>query len=524
MLRGGERSGAARACEKSLSERLVESSDDGIFAFDGACRYTVWNPAMERIFGINASDVIGCHALDLYPSLKESGEHAFYCRALAGETILAEDRRYVVPKTGARVYYSSSYSPLRDGEGRIAGGLAIITETTRRQRRVRLQDVSAEVEAIGQMRVVAHEFNNLLTVIRGYSQLAVSQLQPVGPLYQSLREVAAASERAAELALGWFKIETLDVGSALRGIAPDLCAIAGADIELVMALSDDLDGVRADKAQLERMVTSLVTTAWDAIRGAGAAGVEPVGPGPAVREIVVGAENVALPPTLASRALGLGAGRYVCLYVSDTGGGMPPDIVAHLFEPAFCTTEADEGRRGAWRRVYAAALQLGGDIDVESDVSGGSTFGIYFPALPSEASEPERERSKVDPERPKVSVLVVDDDEAVCRFVTHALGLLGYDPVAASSGDRALELAATSRGPLDLAIVDIVMPGMSGPDFIERLRQVAPDTRILCMTGYAPEAGDRQGINIFGMSFIRKPFDVQELYTAVEDVLRGYRR
>jgi len=367
---------------------------------------------------------------------------------------------------------------------------------------------SQKLEAIGTLAGgIAHDFNNLITVITGYTQLALMRADPSTPEAADLRQVVEASDRAATLThqlLAFSRKQVLqptvlDLAEVAQGIAPMLRRIIGEHIELRLATSSPLARVRADRGQLEQVLLNLAVNARDAMPDGGV--------------LTIATSN----ETGANGAMA----RAVSLVVSDTGVGMPDEIRERVFEPFFTTKEPGKGTGLGLSTVYGIVNQSGGTIAVESAPSRGTTFSILLPAAATMGAG--TTRVPEDDEMPSGSetVLLVEDAEDVRILARRTLEERGYTVLAARNAEEALEIAGARR--IDVLLTDIVMPQMSGPQLVARYQSLHKKPLVVYMSGYADDALAQYELDP-NVGFLRKPFSPASLARAIRDALDGGRR
>jgi len=370
---------------------------------------------------------------------------------------------------------------------------------------------SQKMEAVGRLAGgVAHDFNNLLTVIGGYSEtLAGSDLAPDDRA--SVSEIAAAASRAAALTrqLLMFsrkqivQLRLLDLNDVVIGLGPMLRRLLYENIELVTSLGPSPAPVIADVSQLEQVIVNLAVNASDAMPEGGTLTLETA--------------VVTLDATYAHSHAEVVPGRYVRLVVSDTGIGMDADTIGKIFEPFFTTKPVGSGTGLGLATVYGIAKQLGGHIWVYSEPGLGATFKVY---LPIAGSEQAAEAAPPAPAantgaRSNQTVLLVEDEGAVRLAARRMLERSGYAVVEATNGQEALDLMASHPGPVHAVVTDLMMPGMDGRTFADRLRATKVDVPVVFMSGYTDDAVIRRGIVDSSHTFLQKPFTRDQLTSAV---------
>ncbi|HET8996152.1 MAG TPA: ATP-binding protein, partial [Acetobacteraceae bacterium] len=369
-----------------------------------------------------------------------------------------------------------------------------------------------KMEAVGQLTGgVAHDFNNLLTAVLASLEMISSRSTD-----ERVLRFAANAQRAAErgarltqqlLAFSRrqrLRPESVDMNGLIRGMNELVTRAIGASVQFESRLSDDLPPAYVDPTQLELVLLNLAINARDAMPSGGRLTVETFA-------------LQAPPDDLADE---LPPGSYVAMAVSDTGTGMPPEVQARAFEPFFTTKEMGKGTGLGLSQVYGFVRQSGGTVRLRSTVGQGTRVSIY---LPEAAALPEIRQEHPPAERPaatgRATILVADDDENVRELAVAMLEELGYRVIAAEDGEVALRLIQRGE-PFDLLVADVVMPGLSGVEVVQRARKAGRQLRVLFATGYADLAVYREGLE--GEDMIRKPYRMTELAERVERALAVY--
>ncbi len=391
--------------------------------------------------------------------------------------------------------------------------------TVRRQAEAALKKVeeqlrqSQKLEAVGRLAGgVAHDFNNILTAILGYSDLTLRTLKNNGAARHKIEEIQRAAQRAASLTQQLLAFsrkqvlqpKVLDLNSIVTDMDRMLRRLIGEDIDLVTILEPRLGMVKADPGQLEQVLMNLVVNSRDAMPNGG--------------KLTVETKNVYLDSAYAQTHLAVQPGHYVMLAVSDTGAGMEPEIREHIFEPFFTTKEAGKGTGLGLSTIYGIVKQSGGNIWVYSEVGHGTTFKIYLPLINEDAST---EPVVIAPEIAKgtETILMVEDEGSLRELILEILEQEGYKVVVARDGREALSLVAEHDGVIDLLITDVVMPEVSGRELAERLTRNHSKLKVLFMSGYTDDAVVRHGVLEAGTSFLQKPFTPDALIRKVREVL-----
>jgi PAS domain S-box-containing protein len=363
---------------------------------------------------------------------------------------------------------------------------------------------------------VAHDFNNLLTVIIGYSDMVLEKMELRHPFLGPLNQISIAAHRAATLTgqLLTFSRRNasapriIALGDVVRGVEGMLRRLIGEHIEVMPSLgrADDepgADHIHADPALVEQVIMNLAVNARDAMPEGGKLFLE-------TARVEIGEEFGATSMTL--------PGTYVSLTVTDTGTGMTPEVQARLFEPFFTTKEAGKGTGLGLSTVYGIVKQSGGTISVHSTPGLGTSFRVLFPATGERKSETEKPLPETPPAFGTETILLVEDEPGVRHYVRDVLEAHGYRVLDAGTGSDALEIAKRYRGPLDLLLTDLVLPGMNGAEVIQRLRVIRPGTPALRMSGYSERFGAHLGD---GVSHLQKPFTREALLHRIREVLEA---
>lgn len=389
-------------------------------------------------------------------------------------------------------------------------------EDALRRTEVQLQQ-SQKMEAVGRLAGgVAHDFNNMLTVIRGYSELVLSRLAPTDGFRKELEEVKKAADRASGLTgqllafsrRQFIAPKVLDLNAVIHNMEGMLRRLLGEDIvELCTVLDPDVGQLKADPGQVEQVIMNLAVNARDAMPSGG--------------RLTMETSNVQFGSRRNRPPMGAEPGSYIALIVRDTGHGMDEETQSHIFEPFFTTKEKGKGTGLGLSTVYGIVKQSGGFIEVESKPGRGATFKIFFPRVDGAAQGAESVTVGSDPVKGRETVLLVEDEPGVRRLVNETLRLHGYTVLEARHGIEALLTGAKHLGPIHLLLTDVVMPQMSGPEVAEKLATVRPEVKVLYMSGYPDHPAFSKGGVDTEHSFLQKPFTPSTLAQKVREVLDG---
>ncbi|MDD9935642.1 MAG: ATP-binding protein, partial [Myxococcales bacterium] len=360
----------------------------------------------------------------------------------------------------------------------------------------------------------AHDFNHLLSVIMASCELASLELPDGDPAGLELSNIQAAAERAAALTAQLLAFsrkqilqpQVLDINEVLGELQPMLERLLDDNIEVRVFPADGAHNIRADHGQIQQVLLNLVVNARDAMPEGGVLTLE-------ARSELVEDED-------AAARLDLDVGAYVILTVSDTGVGMDAETRERIFEPFFTTKGPGSGTGLGLATVFGIVRQSGGSIWVYSEEGFGTTFKIYFPATDSPA-ESRPPRSSLPPGPVSGTILLVEDEEHLRAVVERVLARAGYDVLAASSPQQALEIAEHHDGGIDLLLTDVLMPGMTGRQVADGVQQHRPKTVVLFMSGYTENSIVHHGVLDTGVNFIPKPLTPARLLEAIGEALGG---
>jgi PAS domain S-box-containing protein len=497
---------------------MVEAIPALVYAVrpDAAFSTTYISPYVETLLGVTPREWIN----DL-----ESWTHRIHPEDR--ERVLTEWRRrvsdrgpsaceYRMTATDGRVLWvRDTRTPARDSEGRvrdIRGFLVDITEQRRVEDQLRQ---SQKLEAIGRLAGgITHDFNNVLTIITGYSDLLLNRIPADSNLREAVSEINSAGYRAAALTRQLLsfsrKQECQPALIDLNAVATDLefmlRRLIGEDVELHIAPNATLATVCADRGQIEQVLVNLAANARDAMPAGGLLTIE--------------TQNLELDGTFSRLHAGVRPGSYVLLAVTDTGAGMDETTKSHLFEPFFTTKERGRGTGLGLSIVYGIVKQAGGHIWVYSEPGRGSCFKIYIPQVNSLAPETSAPPPAEERFGGGETVLVVEDEDRVLDLVSQVLWNHGYRVLQAREGAAALALVREFKGTIDLMLTDSVMPYMSGRELARRMTELRPGLRVLYMSGYTEGSVAKSGmLDSEERDFIQKPFSAAALVRKIRSLL-----
>jgi len=373
-----------------------------------------------------------------------------------------------------------------------------------------------KVESVGRLAGgVAHDFNNMLGIILGYTELALERVGSDASLHADLEEIRKAALRSADLTrqlLAFARKQTiapkvLDFNATVEDMLNMLRQLIGEDINLVWKPGRGLWPVNMDPAQIDQMLANLSVNARDAIAGVGTISVE--------------TRNTTLDEEYCAQQAGFTPGEYVTLTVSDDGCGMDAVTLLSIFEPFFTTKKPDKGTGLGLATVYGIVKQNNGFINVYSEPGQGTTFNIYLPRYAAKTEPLPKEVPVQTTVRGHETILLVEDEPAILKMTTIMLERHGYTVLKASTPGEAIRLAREHIGRIDLLLTDVIMPKMNGRDLAENLVSIHPDIKRLFMSGYTANVITKHGVLNEGEHFIQKPFTMNDLGMKLHEVLKG---
>ena len=513
---GNERPDMLSAFQKSekLVLALLESASQAVISIDQAGRIVLVNRRAEEMFGYARNELMGSRIEILLPDSKRSTHVRDRDRYFAHPH--ARPMGIGMDLSGRRgdgsefpVEVSLSYVEIEEG----LFAIAFVSDISQRKQ---LEDQllhAQKMEAVGRLAGgVAHDFNNMLTVISGYNRMILDELSTLDPLRGYAEEILKAADRAGALTqqlLAFSRRQVMQprvmsVNSVIAQTEKMLRRLIGEDVELQFGLSADAGNIKADPGHVEQAIVNLAVNARDAMPLGGRLGIETA--------------NVHLDENYARTHMGVTPGEFVMIAVSDNGTGMDAETRRRIFEPFFTTKEKGKGTGLGLATVYGIIKQAGGDIWVYSEPGRGTTFKLYFPRVSEAAAEAAATEAAADGGATE-TILVVEDEKAVRDLTVRMLERLGYRILTAASGAEAIEISRGFAGTIHLLLTDVVMPNMSGRQLADQLALSRPDMKVLYLSGYTENTVLHHGVLDAGVEFLPKPFSREVLGRKLRDIL-----
>lgn len=487
-------------------QAIIENAADivSIVGFDGRLRYV--SAAVTRVLGLEPHAVQGTSIFELmHPEDTRVASDLFKELAEQAGNVRSGEIRFHHKDGSWRTLHLTAKN-LREVRGIEA--IVVNTSDITHQKTLETELQQAQrMETVGQLAGgIAHDFNNLLTAIIGRTEFLAQGENLDASQKEDVEEIRLAGTRAASLTrqlLAFSRKQVLtprvvDLNAVVRGMEPMLRRLIGEDIVVQIVQDEQLGHIIADSGQLEQVLLNLCVNARDAMPDGGALSIKTAN---------VSATDV--DPDAPSTDL-------VMLFVSDTGHGMDEETRAHIFEPFFTTKPEGKGTGLGLSTVYGIVKQSGAAITVDSGVGRGTSFRILFPRTGAELSVPQLvPRSREGTE----TLLLVEDDRSVRQLADRILGDRGYTVIPCSDGKDALRAFASAPEQIDIVVTDLIMPGMSGRELVQALRQIRPGVAALYVSGYTQDEIIRRGLHDPSVSFLQKPFTADELTNKVRAVL-----
>ncbi len=527
-----------RESERRLTD-IFDFLPDATFAIDTGGTVTAWNRAIEKMTGWTKEQMLGCRDNDyaipfygerrpilidlaFYDQEEIAQKYAFVERN--GDTCTAEIFAPVL-HDGEGAYLWGVATLLRNEKSVVVGAIESIRDITDRKKaeeeKARLEAwllQAQKMESVGRLAGgVAHDFNNMLGVILGHTEMALEEVDSTEPLHADLEEIRKAASRSADLTrqlLAFARKQAvaprvLDLNETIGEMLTMLKRLVGENVHLVWQPKADLWPVMVDRSQIDQLLTNLCVNARDAIVDVG--------------QITIETGNSIIDDAFCADHAGFVPGEYALLAVADDGHGMDKETQSHLFEPFFTTKGIGKGTGLGLATVYGIVKQNYGFINVSSTPGNGSRFTIYMPRYLGNTEQTRGQRAEPSAMAPRgrETILLVEDEPASLRLISKMLEKQGYTVLAAGTPGEAIRMAREHAGEIHLLATDVIMPEMNGRDLARNLLSLFPRLKILFASGYTADVITHQGVLDEGVHFIQKPFSRKKLAEKVREVLES---
>lgn len=492
---------------------LIQHSADAIYLLYNR-RFEIVNEKFEEMFGLSLKDInkpefdfINLVAPKSRPLVEERIQ-----RQKKGETLKPKYEFTALNAQGQEIDVETSVTYIKYKDGMATQG--IIRDITERKKLERELRQAQKMESVGRLAGgVAHDFNNMLGVILGYSELALNKMDSAHPFFATLQHIRKAAHHSADLTrqlLAFARKQTvapkvLNLNDTVEGMLKMLRRLMGEAIDLVWHPGKNLGKVKIDPSQIDQILANLCVNARDAIGDTGRVTIETH---PAIFD-----------DDYCRLHSGSVPGKYVLLSVSDTGCGMNAETLSHVFEPFFTTKEIGKGTGLGLATVYGIVKQNNGFINVYSEPGFGTTFKIYIPRYMAKAEHTRKKETPKPAERGHETILLVEDEPMILDMTTSMLEQLGYKVLAATTPGYAINLAREYGGEIHLLMTDVIMPEMNGRDLAKNLLTLFPDVKRLFMSGYTADVIAHHGVLDDGVHFVQKPFTMRTIANKIRSML-----
>lgn len=502
---------------------IFDAAQAAIIMIDAGGDITFANPCSSRLYGFEASEVVGSRYVDHVHQDEREASDALLQKLIRGDLVSISGERHYLCKDGSDFWGFLNAKRHLDDSGSLISVIIVITDISElkkgEQERELLQqkfNQSQKMEAIGRLAGgIAHDFNNKLTVIMGYAELLKMKGEKLDEVeIDHLDEILKAADHSREITrqlLAFSRSEVISphkvsINSIIEDSRKSLGRLIGEDIKLEFRPGADLWPTLLDPTQIDQIIMNLAVNARDAMPDGGLLEIETL--------------NVHIDDSYCHKFPNAHQGDYVQLAVSDTGCGMDSDTLEHIFEPFFTTKEAGKGTGLGLATIYGIVSQNGGFLHAYSEKGFGTTFKVYFPKMTSETGTSATLLEEAATVPGTGTILLVEDEESLRKLASEMLSEMGYTVLEAKLPADAIEICLTDDiKNIDLILTDVIMPGMNGKEMIDRIVKIRPGIPVLFMSGYSADIIAEKGILEGAVHFIQKPFTLQKLSFKIQETL-----
>lgn len=489
---------------------VLEANPDPVAVFDIKGKVVYFNPAFSKVFGWDLSELKGKEIKGFVPEKNLSETKLMSKRVLDGKSFSGMEI-HLITKNGDLIPVSISGAVYKDVNGKPMGGIITIRDI-RDKRKMETQLLNVhKMESLGTLAGgIAHDFNNLLMSIQGNLSLIMFDLEEDHPHFEILQNIEKNVESGSKLTSqllgfakkGQYKLNAIQLNQLVRDVTQTF-GRTRKEISIHYDLDENLALVEVDEGQLEQVLLNLMVNAGQAMPDGGEIWIKTGNIG---YEEIVGSLYKPVP------------GNYVMLSVTDTGFGISKDVLPHIFEPFFTTKEPGRGTGLGLSSAYGIIKGHSGYIDVESEIKKGTTFYLYLPATEKTLQAPIAEEEYL-PASGSATILLVDDEDMVLDVSAKMLAVIGFEVLTANSGKEAIDIFSEKNGEIDLVILDVIMPNMSGSVVFDCIKQINPQVKVLLLSGYSTNGQVEQILRRGCDGFIQKPFNVKTISTKIKEIL-----
>ncbi len=513
----------AMLCENDGKQNpFFEANPLMVACVDSNERYRAINSNYSVFFGISQNDAVGKHIREVlgenvYSRLKVKIEAAL-------NNSMVDYEEQITDKDGAIHFLHGWIVPYHAHNSPHDGFAVFVENITKGKKLEQEQDdlqqqlvQSHRLEAMGHLAGgVAHDFNNLLSVILGYAEMSLMELEPCEEMYNRLKYIVKVAEKSKGITRQLLAFtrsqnqapQVLDLNESVESMLKMLCRLIGEDVDLTLNPGSALWPIKMDPSNLDQILVNLCINAKDAIAGVG--------------KITIETKNLILDDTLCAEFGEFEPGEYVVLSVRDNGSGMDNETLGKIFEPFYTTKPSNQGTGMGLSIIHSIIKQRNGFIKTRSEVGVGTTFDIYIPRNQGEVDERGIDKTpNPNPQMHDETVMIVEDEVDLLKLLKAMLERMGYNVLEAASPSQAMSLVKNHTGKIQLLISDVVMPEMNGRDLANRMQALRPELKVLFMSGYRSDRVAHCGVAEQNENYIAKPFNLENMSNKIREALNS---